>query len=111
MGISRQFLLQLTFEVFIHMSVFKKKFALCECSRFSPSRMLRHVHWSPFTDVSKRRGAFIGNCIPVDTAIHSLTQFTVTLGARLDNCLIFCSKIVVQYLPSGWENRWLYGVI
>jgi hypothetical protein len=59
---------------FIHISVFKKKkSALCECWRFSPSRMLRHVRWSAVTGISKHRGAFIGNCIPVDTATHSLS--------------------------------------
>jgi hypothetical protein len=73
--------------------------------------MLRRVHWSAVTDVSKHRGACTGNCIPVDTATRSLTQFTVSVGARLDNYLIFCPKIAVQKLPSGWENRWLYGVI
>ena len=70
--------------------------------------MLRHVHWSAVTDVSKHRGAFIGNYIPVGTATHSLTQFTVSIGARLDNYMIFCSKIAVRKLPSGWEIRWLY---
>jgi hypothetical protein len=57
---------------------------------FSPCRMLRRVHWSAVTGVSKHRGACIGNCIPADTATHSLTLFTVSVGARLDNYVALC---------------------